>query len=129
MKTVIATEKAPKAVGPYSQAIHDVGWTFVSGQLGINPATGTIDPDFSHQAMQAMQNLRAVVEAGGNNMSDIVKTTVFLTDIKEFPTFNKIYESFFYADYPARSCVQVAALPLGGKVEIEAIVALQSMTF
>ncbi len=129
MKTVIATEKAPKAVGPYSQAIHDVGWTFISGQLGINPETGKIDPDFQHQAMQAMQNLRAIVEAGGNNMSDIVKTTVFLTDINDFAAFNKIYESFFYADFPARSCIQVAALPLGGRVEIEAIVALPRMAY
>lgn len=129
MKTVIKTDKAPAGVGPYSQAIHDVGWTFVSGQLGLNPETGVLEPDFASQATQAMKNLRAIVEAAGNNMSDIVKTTVFLADINDFAEFNKIYESFFFADYPARTCVQAAALPKGALLEVEAIVALPQMSF
>lgn len=120
-KTVIATKNAPGALGPYSQAIKLTDFIFCSGQLGLNPATGELVEGVKAQAEQAMKNLKAVLEAGGSSVDKIVKTTIFLKNIGDFPVVNEAYGSFFPGDKPARSTVEVAALPKGGLVEIEAI--------
>lgn len=117
----ISTDKAPAAIGPYSQAL-DVGNTvFVSGQIPVDPATGKMADDVAAQAVQALTNLKNVLAAAGLGMEQVVKTVVFLSDLGDFATVNGIYESFFKAPYPARSCVQVAAIPKGAKIEIECI--------
>ena len=122
MKQVIHTDRVPKAVGPYSQAILSGDFVFASGQLGIDPAVGKITGETAaQQAEQALRNVQAVLEAAGAKMSDVVKTTVLLTDIGDFAEVNAVYAGFFPQDPPARSCFAVAALPLGGKVEIEVI--------
>jgi 2-iminobutanoate/2-iminopropanoate deaminase len=121
-KQIIATEKAPAAVGPYSQGVQTSNLVFTAGQLGIIPGTkdfaGTTIED---QTRQALENLKAVLEAGGSCLKHVVKTTVFLQDIGEFTRMNGVYAEFFPENPPARSAVQVAALPLGGHVEIEAV--------
>jgi 2-iminobutanoate/2-iminopropanoate deaminase len=119
----IRTTNAPEAVGPYSQAVEAGGFVFLSGQLGIDPASGQIEaPDAAGQAKQALVNLRAVLEAAGLSMLDVVKTTIYLTDISDFAAVNKVYASFFTGGtFPARATVQVGALPKEGKVEIDAI--------
>lgn len=121
MKKVIASPNAPKAVGPYSQAIELNGTLFVSGQLPINPATGTMPETVEEQTRQSLTNIRAILEEGGYTMDDIVKTTVLLNDISNFGAMNAVYAEFFPDMKPARTCYQVAALPMGAKVEIEAI--------
>lgn len=121
MKKVIASPNAPKAVGPYSQAIELNGTLFVSGQLPINPATGTMPETVEEQTRQSLTNIRAILEEGGYAMDDIVKTTVLLNDISHFGAMNAVYAEFFPDMKPARACYQVAALPMGAKVEIEAI--------
>lgn len=120
-RTIISTEKAPAAVGPYSQAVVAGPFIFTSGQIGINPLTGQLRIGIEEQTRQVLANLAAVLEAAGSSMDRIVKTTIFLTDIAEFATVNRIYAEAFSGDPPARSTVQVAALPLGALVEIEAI--------
>ena len=120
-QTIILTEKAPAAVGPYSQAIATDHLIFTSGQIGIHPLTGQLRPGIVEQTHQVLENLAAVLGAAGSSMGHIVKTTIFLTDIAEFSTVNEIYAEAFQDDPPARSTVQVAALPLGALVEIEAI--------
>lgn len=121
-KTVIATAEAPAAVGPYSQAIKANGFIFTAGQLGLDPATGKLaGDDVASQAKQALQNIRAVLEASGTSIDNVVKTTVFLTDMNDYKAVNAVYATFFTKAPPARSAVQVAALPLGGLVEIETI--------
>lgn len=123
-KTAIQTENAPSAVGPYSQGMTIDGLVFTAGQLGINPATGKIEGDVQQQARQALANLKAVLEAGGSSLAQVVKTTVFLQDMNDFAAVNAVYAEVFDAvdaPYPARSAVEVAKLPLGGLVEIEAI--------
>lgn len=120
-KTVIATTHAPGALGPYSQGIKLSDLIFCSGQLGLNPATGELLEGVRAQAEQAMKNLKAVLEAGGSSLDRIVKTTIFLKNMGDFPVVNEVYGSFFPGDKPARSTVEVAALPKGGQVEIEAI--------
>ena len=124
MKEIIATDKAPRTIGPYSQAVKvTAGETlFCSGQIPIDPASGQIvtgPPEV--QTQQVMKNLRSVIEAGGFTMEDVVKTTIYLTDITFFTSVNKVYESYFHGTFPARSTVQVSALPRGVSVEIEAI--------
>ena len=122
MKHVISTTTAPGAVGPYSQAIEANGFVFVSGQLPLDPATGAFVPGgTSEQAEQSIKNLLAVLEAAGCKAEDVVKTTVFMTDLKDFTTFNEIYAEYFPENPPARSCVQVAALPKGALVETECV--------
>ena len=121
-KKIIQTDNAPKAIGPYSQAIKKTGMLFTSGQLGIDTETGHLAEGVEAQAHCAMKNLLAVVTAAGMNQSHIVKTTIFLTDLADFAVVNQVYASYFEQDYPARSCVQVAALPLGGLIEIECVV-------
>lgn len=124
MKKVIATTAAPGAIGPYSQAIEANGFVFVSGQIPIDPATGAFASDeVVGQAEQSLKNLKAVVEAAGCTLENVVKTTVFLADIADFAAVNEVYAKFFTSECPARSAVQAANLPKGALVEIEAIVA------
>jgi 2-iminobutanoate/2-iminopropanoate deaminase len=119
----ISTNQAPKAIGPYSQGI-TVGHTlYVSGQLPINPADGKIiDADIAERAAQVFRNISAIIESAGGSLKDVVKVTLFLTDMADFQRVNEIYSQFFQSPYPARSAVQVAALPLGSNIEAEAIV-------
>ena len=122
MKTVIATTAAPGAIGPYSQAIEANGFVFVSGQIPLDPATGAFVPGgVEEQAEQSLRNLKAVLAGAGCTLGDVVKTTVFLADINDFAAINAIYADYFKVEPPARSCVEVAALPKGGLFEIEAV--------
>ncbi len=124
-KVVIHTDHAPAAIGPYSQAIKVNGMLFVSGQIPINPASGEIEgKDIVAQSTQVFENLKAIIAQADSDMGSIVKTTVYLQDIKDFAAMNKVYATYFTADYPARVAVQVAALPKGALVEIDAICAL-----
>ena len=121
-KEIIATPDAPKAVGPYSQAVKANGFVFTAGQVGLDPATGKFaGEDLDTQARQAMRNIKAVLEAAGSSLDKIVKTTIFMVDLGEFKTVNATYGEFFEGEPPARSTVQVAALPLGALVEIEVV--------
>lgn len=121
-KEIVATDEAPAAVGPYSQGVRLGRFVFTAGQLGIVPGTGGFaGPDIKSQTRQALANLKGVLEAGGSGLEHVVKVTVFLQDIDEFSQMNEVYADFFSEDPPARSAVQVAALPLGGRVEIEAV--------
>ena len=116
---VIATEKAPQAIGPYSQGIEAGSLVCLSGQIAIDPATGELVPgDIRAQAEQVMQNIGAILEAAGLGYGDVVKTTCFLTDMKDFAAFNAVYGRYF-TDKPARSCVGVASLPKGALAEVE----------
>ena len=117
----ISTDKAPAAIGPYSQGLDLGNMVFVSGQIPVDPATGTIAEDVEAQALQSLTNLKNVLAAAGLGMENVVKTVVFLTDLADFAVVNKVYESFFKAPFPARSCVQVAGIPKGCKLEIECI--------
>jgi 2-iminobutanoate/2-iminopropanoate deaminase len=122
MKTVVSSADAPAAIGPYSQAIVAGQLLFCSGQLPTTPNSGDlIGQDISAQARQVLENLGAVLKAGECSYADVVKTTVFLTDLNDFAAMNKVYGEFFPSASPARSTVQVAALPKAAKVEIEAI--------
>ena len=120
-KSIVYTPDAPAAIGPYSQAILAQGLLFTSGQLGIDPSTGELANGVEAQATQAMKNLGAILTKAGLGYGDIVKTTVFVQDLGDFAAINAIYGGFFESDPPARSCVQVAALPKGALVEIEAV--------
>ena len=120
-KEIVFTEKAPKAVGPYVQAVKKDGMVYCSGHMGIDAETGGLAEGVEAQAHCSLKNLGAVLEAAGSSYQKVVKTLIFLTDMDDFAAVNKIYESCFGGDYPARSCVQVAKLPLGGLVEIECI--------
>jgi 2-iminobutanoate/2-iminopropanoate deaminase len=122
MKTVISTAEAPTAVGPYSQAIAAGPFVFCSGQIPLEPSTGTlIGGDISSQTERVLQNLTAVLRAHGLGMGHVVKTTVFMTDLAQFGEMNAAYAKHFPVDPPSRSTIQVAALPKGANVEIEAI--------
>lgn len=119
---VIATEKAPKALGPYSQAILAGNTLYCSGQVAINPATGALVQDtIEAEAEQIMTNIGAVLEAAGCSFANVVKTTIFATDIKFFDAVNGVYGKYFTSEPPARSFVQVAGLPKGARVEIEVV--------
>jgi len=121
-KNIIHSERAPKAIGPYSQAVLVGDTVYLSGQLGIDPKEGRIvDETVGGQARQAIENLQAVLAEADMSLWNVVKTTIFLTSMADFKTVNEVYGSYFTEDQPARATVQVAALPLGGKVEIEAI--------
>lgn len=119
-KKMIHTDNAPAAIGPYSQAIDLGEMIFTSGQIPVAP-DGSVSSDISEQTRQALLNLKAVVEAGGSSFDKVIKTTVFITDMAQFGDINAVYSEFFKEPYPARSCVQVAALPKGVSIEIEAI--------
>ncbi len=121
-KTIVSTDKALGAIGPYSQGISANGFVFVSGQLGLIPETGKFaEGGVTGQARQSLANVQAVLEAAGSGLEKVVKVTVFLKDMKDFEAVNAVYSGFFKKDCPARSAVQVAALPKGGLVEIEVI--------
>lgn len=127
MKTVIKTDAAPAAVGPYSQAIATTGrrLLFCSGQIALDPAGGVIvGKSAPEQARQALTNLRAVLEAAGGSLDNVVRTTIYLVDIGQFGAVNEVYAEFFRAEPPARAAVAVAALPKGGAVMIDAVAAL-----
>ncbi len=117
----ISTNNAPSAVGPYSQAIEAGDMIFVSGQLGLNPADGSLSPDVVEQARQSLKNIGEILKSVGCDYSNIVKTSIFMTDLSAFASVNEVYASFFDKPYPARSCVEVSKLPKGGLVEIECI--------
>ncbi len=120
---VIQTERAPAAIGPYSQGIAAGPWRFVSGQLGMNPETGELVSDeLAAQARQALKNLQQIVEAGGCSLNQVVAVDVFLTDMAKFSEFNEIYQEFFTEHRPARAVIEVSALPKGGCVEMKCIV-------
>ena len=122
-KKIISTDKAPAAIGPYSQAIEAGGLLFASGQIPVDPATGNIPDGIEAQAIQALTNVRNLVEAAGLTMDNIVKTSVFIRDMNDFAKVNAIYETFFTSDYPARSCVEVSHLPKDVLIEVEVIAA------
>ena len=125
MKQVIHTDKAPAAIGPYSQAIQIGQLLFTSGQVPIDPETGAIvEGSIQEQARQSLNNIKAILNAAGTNMGAVVKTTVFLQDMNDFAAMNEVYAQFFQEPYPARSAVQVARLPKDVLVEIEAIAQL-----
>lgn len=121
----VHSDRAPAAIGPYSQAIAVDGFLFTSGQVGLDPATGELVPGgFEAQARRAMSNLEAVLAAGGCAFSDVVKTTIYLADMKDFPTINRIYGDAMGSHRPARSTVQTAGLPKGALVEIDLVARL-----
>ena len=121
-KNIIATRNAPGAIGPYSQGIQANGFVFASGQIGLDPATGElVKGGIAEQSRQVLLNVKNVLEAAGTGLDNVVKTTVFLKDINDFAAMNAVYSEFFKTDCPARSAVQVAALPKGALVEIEVI--------
>lgn len=120
----ISTEKAPAAIGPYSQGIEVNGFVYLSGQLPLDPATGTFpEGGIQEQTRQSLSNIEAILEAAGLTMQAVVKTTVFLADMGDFAAMNAVYEQFFTAPFPARSAVSVKALPKGALVEIEVVAA------
>lgn len=122
MKDAVRTEDAPDAIGPYSQAVIAGDLVFTAGQIGLDPATGEFaGEDVAAQARQVMENLAAVLEAAGLELDDLVKTTIFLTDMGDFETVNRIYGAHLSEPYPARSTVEAAGLPRDARVEIEAV--------
>ncbi len=124
MNSIVSTDKAPAAVGPYSQAVKSGGLLFCSGQISIDPATGGLTgDDIKSQTEQVMKNISAVLAAAGATFSDVVKTTCFLANIEDFAEFNAVYAEYFTGK-PARSCVAAAALPKGALVEVEVIAAI-----
>ncbi len=120
-KNVIATEKAPAALGPYSQAIEVNGMVYTSGVIGIDPATGVAKDTIEEQTVQVFENLKAVLEAADVTFDNVVKTTVFIKDMNDFGKVNEIYAKYFEGAFPARSCVEVARLPKDFLIEIEVI--------
>ncbi|MGM9774010.1 MAG: RidA family protein [Candidatus Egerieousia sp.] len=121
MKKTVASPKAPKAIGTYSQAIIADNTIYVSGQLPIDPATGEMPAEFKAQAAQSFRNLKNILEDGGFAMSDVVKVTVYLQDLANFAALNEVYTEFFSEPYPARVAFQAAALPKGALIEADAI--------
>ncbi len=122
MKKAIETRHAPQAIGPYSQAVENEGWLFCSGQIGLDPRTGGLAAGgIEAETRRALENLRAVLNEAGLGLDDVVKTTLFLTDLKDFDAVNRVYGEYLSAPYPARSTVQAAALPRGARIELEAI--------
>ena len=126
MRQTVETSQAPEAIGPYSQAVKANGFLFVSGQIPLDPATGQMTAvDVVAQTNRVMENLKAILAAEELTFADVVKTTIYLTDIADFGRVNDAYGAYFESDPPARATVQVAALPKGAKVEIEAVAALR----
>ena len=122
MKKVISTDKAPAAIGPYSQAIQAGDFLYASGQIPLDPKTGAmVSGGVDEQARQALENAKAVLEAAGYSMQDVVKTTVFITDMGNFAAVNEVYAKYFEKEPPARSCVAVKALPKDALVEVEVV--------
>lgn len=123
MQNVISTNKAPAAIGPYSQAIEVNGFVFTSGVIPVNPETNEIGTTIEEQAEQAFSNLKNLIEASGVTMDKVIKTTVFIKEMNDFGKINEIYSKYFAQPYPARSCVEVARLPKDVMLEVEAIAA------
>lgn len=122
MKNQIATNKAPQAIGPYSQGVNVKGnLTFISGQLPIDVTTGEMSEDVAKQTKQSLENMKAILTEAGLTMDDVVKTTIFLSNMEDFSVVNEVYGSFFSEPFPSRSTIEVARLPKDAKVEIEAI--------
>lgn len=122
MKQIIQTDRAPQAIGPYSQAVKARGFVYASGQIPIDPATGQfVTGGITEQTEQVLKNVAAVLEASGSGLDKVVKTTVFLADMEEFAAMNEVYARFFSSEPPARATVQAAGLPRNAKVEIEVI--------
>lgn len=121
MKRIITSNKAPKAIGPYSQAVILNNVLYTSGQIGLDPQTGDLKDGIEEQVKQVMENLKALLKEANMDFSNVVKTTIFLKSIDDFTTVNQIYASYFNENPPARSCVEVSALPKGALVEIELI--------
>ncbi len=122
MKDVIATDRGPKAIGPYSQAIRANGFIFISGQIPLDPTTQqVVEGDIAKQTECVLENLKGILEAGGSSLHHVVKTTVFLKDLNDFSAMNEIYGRYFSAQPPARATVEVSALPKGARIEIELI--------
>lgn len=121
MKVKIESGNAPKAIGPYSQAVLVNDTLYVSGNIPVNPATGDVADGIVNQSKQVFENMKAVLNEAGMGFENVVKTTAFLTDLSNFATFNEIYASYFVAPYPARSCVEVSKLPKNVLVEVECI--------
>ncbi len=122
-KKIIVTDKAPAAIGPYSQAVEIGGFVFASGQIPIDPETGNIPEGIEAQAKQALTNVSNLIKAAGLTMADVVKTSVFIKNMDDFAKINEIYATFFNGDFPARSCVEVARLPKDVLIEVEVIAA------
>ena len=126
-KQIVVAENAPRAIGPYSAGVKIGDFVYTAGQLGINPKTGNVvSGGVAAETNQALKNLRAVLEAGGSSLSNVIKTTVFLRDMDDFTTMNVVYAEFFTENFPARSAVQVARLPLDAQVEIEAVATISA---
>ena len=122
MKQIVSTDRAPKAIGPYSQAVISNGWAFLSGQIPLDPATGqVVDGDVAAQTARVFENLKAVLEAAGSSLDRVVKTTVYLKDMGEFARMNEVYATYFTANPPARATVEAARLPRDVRVEIDCI--------
>lgn len=121
MKSAVATDQAPRAIGPYSQAVDAGGYVFVSGQIPLTPDGTLVEGGISAQAHRCLKNVEAILKASGLGLESVVKTTVFMTDLKQFAAMNEVYAQFFTAPHPARATVEVKALPKGAAVEIEAI--------
>ena len=120
-KEVIFTEKAPKAIGPYSQAVKSGNMLFISGQVPVNPITGELTGDIKAQTRQVLENIKSILVAAGASATDIVKTTVFLKNLDDFNAMNEVYREYFPNDAPARSTIEISRIPRGSLVEIEAI--------
>ena len=128
MRKTVSTGEAPAAIGPYSQAVSSGGFLFCSGQIPLDPATGKIvEGGIEAQTERVLANLEAVLSAGGSTLASVVKTTVYLADLSDFPAMNAVYGKFFGKDPPARATVQVAKLPAGARVEIEAVAATEGI--
>lgn len=122
MKTTISTENAPAAIGPYNQAVEVNGLIYTAGQIPLDPATGQlVDTSFADRVHQVMKNLKGILEAAGSDFSKVIKATIFVTDLGQFAELNGIYAEYFQGEAPARSTVEVAALPMGTDVEIEMV--------
>ena len=127
IKRTIQTEEAPAAIGPYSQAIRIGDFLYTSGQIALDPESGIfLSGEIEEETEQTLKNISAILQAGGVNFENVIKTTVYLSDLNDFTRMNQVYEKYFSKNKPARACVQVAALPKGAKIEIDAIASCPS---
>ena len=127
IKRIIQTEQAPAAIGPYSQAIRIGDSLYTSGQIALDPESGIfLSGEIEEETEQTLKNISAILQAGGVNFENVIKTTVYLSDLNDFTRMNQVYEKYFSKNKPARACVQVAALPKGAKIEIDAIASCSS---